>query len=145
MHTVEITVRTDDRLVSDLSDAAAEFCRGQGDGLLSVYVPHATAGLAIIETGSGTEADLGSLIDRILPTGAPYRHRHGSPGHGRDHVLPAIVAPSITIPVLDGRPLFGQWQTLVLVDPNVDNPVRHVRFSFLGDASSRPPASRAPT
>ena len=136
MHTIEITVRTDDRLVSDLSGAVADFCRGRGDGLLSVYVPHATAGLAIIETGSGTEADLGSLIDRILPAEAPYRHRHGSPGHGRDHVLPAIVAPSVTVPVLGGRPLFGQWQSLVLVDPNVDNPVRHVRFSFLGDATT---------
>jgi thiamine phosphate synthase YjbQ (UPF0047 family) len=129
MDTVEITVRTGDQLVTDLTGAASDFCADRGDGLLSVYVPHATAGLAIVEIGSGTEADLGGLLDRVLPPGASYRH--GSPGHGRDHVLPAIVAPSITVPVLAGAPQFGRWQSLVLVDSNADNPVRHVRLSFL--------------
>lgn len=131
MDTVEITVHTGDQLVTDLTGAATDFCADRGDGLLSVYVPHATAGLAIVEIGSGTEADLGGLLDRVLPPSASYRHRHGSPGHGRDHVLPAIVAPSITVPVLAGAPLFGRWQSLVLVDSNADNPVRHVRLSFL--------------
>lgn len=135
MDTVEITVRTGDELVTDLTGAVTDFCQPRGDGLLSVFVPHATAGLAIVEVGSGTESDLGDFVDRVLPPVERYRHRHGSTGHGRDHVLPAVIAPSITIPVLAGRPLFGQWQSLVLVDSNVDNAVRRVRLSFLGDVS----------
>ena len=84
-----------------------------------------------METGSGSEPDLADLIDRVLPREDVYRHRHGSRGHGRDHVLPAIVSPSVTVPVLDGRPALGTWQSVVLVDSNGDNPLRHVRLSFL--------------
>jgi secondary thiamine-phosphate synthase enzyme len=108
-----------------------DFCRGRGDGLMTVFVPHATAGLALMEVGAGSEADLSDAIDRLFPLDAPYRHRHGTPGHGRDHVVPCFIAPSITIPVEDGTPLLGTWQSLVLIDPNRDNPTRRVRFSFL--------------
>lgn len=131
MDSFELTVRSGDRLVSDLTAAAEDFCRGRGDGLLQVFVPHATAGVALIETGSGSEGDLAEAIGRFLPRENVYAHRHGSPGHGRDHVLPAFVAPSLTVPVLAGRPALGTWQSLVLVDSNVDNPVRTVRLSFL--------------
>jgi secondary thiamine-phosphate synthase enzyme len=128
---VEITVRTGSTLVTDLTRELERFCADRGDGLASVFVPHATAGVAVIETGSGSEVDLADAIDRILPRTDVYRHRHGSTGHGRDHVLPAFVAPSLTVPVLDGRPALGTWQSVVLVDSNGDNPVRRVRLSFL--------------
>lgn len=131
METIEIDLVTGTELVTDLTDRLIDFCRGFGDGLVNVFVPHATAGVAIMETGSGSENDLADTVDRFLPPDAPYRHRHGSPGHGRDHVLPCFVAPSATLPVVDGEPTFGTWQRLVLVDSNVDNPRRHVRFSFL--------------
>ena len=131
MDTEELSIRTGATLVTDLTERAARFCAERGDGLLNVFVPHATAGVALIETGSGTEPDLADTIDRILPPQDVYRHRHGSTGHGRDHVLPALVSPSVTVPVLAGRMAFGTWQSLVLVDPNVDNPVRTVRLSFL--------------
>jgi secondary thiamine-phosphate synthase enzyme len=126
-----LDITTGSRLVTDLTDAVTAFCRGRGDGLCHVFVPHATAGVALIETGSGTEQDLAIVLDGLLPRDAPYRHRHGSPGHGRDHVLPAFVSPSMTLPVASGRPLLGTWQSVVLVDPNVDNPRRQVRLSFL--------------
>ena len=122
---------TGGRLTTDITAAAADFCRGRGDGLLQVFVPHATAGVAIFETGAGSEEDLEFILESLLPRGAAYLHRHGSPGHGRDHVLPALVAPSITVPVLDGRMQLGTWQSVVLVDPNADNPRRQVRLSFL--------------
>jgi secondary thiamine-phosphate synthase enzyme len=128
---VEITVRTGSTLVTDLTGELGRFCAGRGDGLAHVFVPHATAGVAVMETGSGSEPDLAEAIDRILPRADVYRHRHGSTGHGRDHVLPAFVAPSLTVPVLDGRPALGTWQSVVLVDSNRDNPVRRVRLSFL--------------
>jgi secondary thiamine-phosphate synthase enzyme len=128
---VEITVRTGSTLVTDLTPELERFCAGRGDGLAHVFVPHATAGVAVMETGSGSEADLADAIDRVLPRADVYRHRHGSTGHGRDHVLPAFVAPSLAVPVLDGRPALGTWQSVVLVDSNWDNPVRHVRLSFL--------------
>jgi len=131
MDTEELSIRTGATLVTDLTERAARFCAERGDGLLNVFVPHATAGVALIETGSGTEPDLADAIDRILPPQDVYRHRHGSTGHGRDHVLPALVSPSVTVPVLAGRMALGIWQSLVLVDPNVDNPVRTVRLSFL--------------
>lgn len=117
--------------VVDLTPEADAFCRPLGDGLLSVFVPHATAGVALIELGSGTESDLAEALGRLLPRDDRWRHRHGSHGHGADHVLPAFVAPSITIPVIDGRPALGRWQSLVLVDTNGDNPDRQVRLSFL--------------
>jgi secondary thiamine-phosphate synthase enzyme len=131
MDSVELTVRTGDRLVTDLTDAVTDFCRGRGDGLAQVFVPHATAGVAVMETGSGGEADLADALERLLPRADVYRHRHGSTGHGRDHVLPAFVAPSMSVPVIDGRLLLGTWQSVVLVDSNADNPTRRVRLSFL--------------
>jgi secondary thiamine-phosphate synthase enzyme len=129
--TLELRVESGSRMVSDITSEVARFCRDRGDGLLNVFVPHATAGVALIETGSGTETDLADAIDRLLPREDRYAHAHGSRGHGRDHVLPAFVAPSITVPVFGGRPAFGTWQSVVLVDTNVDNPVRTVRLSFL--------------
>jgi secondary thiamine-phosphate synthase enzyme len=108
------------------------FCEDKGDGLLSIFVPHATAGIALFETGAGTESDVMDSIDRLLPADpSTWRHEHGTPGHGRDHVLPAFISPSITIPVVGGRPQLGTWQSIVLVDTNVDNPSRRVRLSLL--------------
>jgi secondary thiamine-phosphate synthase enzyme len=127
---LELATGTDP--VHDLTVEAEAFVRGRGDGLLHVFVPHATAGLALIETGAGSDADLVDLLDdHLLPRDDRYRHAHGSPGHGADHLLPALLAPSLSIPVLDGRLALGTWQSLVLVDPNRDNPRRQVRFSFL--------------
>ena len=126
-----LELTTGGHLTTDITAAAADFCRGRGDGLLQVFVPHATAGVAIFETGAGSEEDLELTLESLLPRGAAYLHRHGSPGHGRDHVLPALVAPSITVPVLEGRMQLGTWQSIVLVDPNADNPHRQVRLSFL--------------
>ena len=126
-----LELTTDGHLTTDITAAAADFCRGRGDGLLQVFVPHATAGVAIFETGAGSEEDLELILESLLPRGAAYLHRHGSPGHGRDHVLPALIAPGITVPVLAGRMQLGTWQSIVLVDPNSDNPHRQVRLSFL--------------
>lgn len=121
-----------ERVVVDLTGEVARFVADAGDGLVSVFVPHATAGVAIIETGAGSDTDLLATIERLIPSeDALYRHRHGSPGHGADHVLPAWIAPSITIPVLGGRLQLGTWQSIVLVDPNRNNPSRDVRLSFL--------------
>ncbi|MFU8873009.1 YjbQ family protein [Micromonospora sp. SL4-19] len=132
MRTDVITVQTGSRpAVRDITAEAERFVSGQGDGLLHVFVPHATAGLAIIETGSGSDTDLLRALDDLLPADDRWRHRHGSPGHGRDHVLPAFVPPYATLPVLDGRLALGTWQSLCLVDTNGDNPTREVRFSFL--------------
>ena len=120
------------RGVIDITAEAADFVAGKGDGLLSVFAPHATAGVALIETGAGSEADLMDRVDALLPRDdAAYRHRHGAPGHGGDHVLPAFIAPSITIPVISGSMALGTWQSVVLIDPNADNPNRRVRLSFL--------------
>jgi len=127
----ELTVETGRRHLTDLTDHVAAFCRGRGDGVVQVFVPHATAGVALIELGSGSEADLDELMARLLPRDDRYRHRHGSAGHGADHLLPVLVSPSLGIPVGDGRPLIGTWQSVVLVDSNVDNPVRTVRLSFI--------------
>jgi secondary thiamine-phosphate synthase enzyme len=132
MESSELTVRTGTRpAVVDITTEVTGFCRDRGDGLVSVFVPHATAGLAIIETGAGSEDDLLAAVGEILPRDDRWRHRHGSAGHGADHLLPAIVAPSITVPVLGGRPALGTWQSIVLVDTNRDNPERRVRLSFL--------------
>ncbi|WP_176730839.1 YjbQ family protein [Micromonospora mirobrigensis] len=132
MRSEVITVRTGSRpTVLDITAEAERFVSGQGDGLLHVFVPHATAGLAVIETGAGSDDDLLRAIDDLLPTDDRWRHRHGSPGHGRDHVLPAFVPPYATLPVLGGRLQLGTWQSVCLVDPNGDNPSRQVRFSFL--------------
>lgn len=129
-----IEIRTGGReTVADLTAEIAAFLRSVGarEGLLNVWVPHATAGLAVIETGAGSDTDLLAALRDILPADDRWDHRHGSPGHGRDHVLPAIVAPSMSVPVLDGRPALGTWQSVCLVDTNGDNPVRSVRLSFL--------------
>lgn len=127
-----VIVRTGGRPAAvDLTQELAAFCEGRGDGLLSVFVPHATAGVAIIETGAGSDSDLLDALDHVLPRDDRWRHRHGSPGHGADHVMPAFVAPSITLPVLDGQLMLGTWQSVVLVDTNVDNPHRDVRLSFV--------------
>lgn len=126
------TYRTGDReTVHDLTGDCAEFVSGFGEGLLQLFVPHATAGLAIIETGAGSDDDLLAALGDLLPADDRWRHRHGSAGHGRSHVMPAIVAPHATVPVLDGRLALGTWQSICLVDLNVDNAEREVRFSFL--------------
>src|SRR5947199_6586237 len=122
---------TEGRQVVDLTYRAAEFCLALGDGLLHVFAPHATAGLALLELGSGSEIDLDELLERLLPRDDRYVHRHGSPGHGADHLLPVLVSPSLVVPVVDDRPALGTWQSLVLVDLNRDNPVRDVRLSFI--------------
>ncbi|BBX22360.1 UPF0047 protein [Mycolicibacter terrae] len=129
-----LDVDTARRRTVDLTAQVRAFCAARGDGLCNVFVPHATAGVAIIETGAGSDADLVDTLERLLPRDDRYRHAHGSPGHGADHVLPAIVAPSITVPVADGEPLLGTWQSVVLVDLNRDNPRRSVRLSFVDSA-----------
>ena len=127
--------RTGDRdAVLDLTDDCAAFVAEEGDGLLQVFVPHATAGIAIIETGAGSDDDLLAALGDLLPADDRWRHRHGSRGHGRSHVMPAIVPPHATIPVLGGRMALGTWQSVCLVDLNVDNSTREVRLSFLADA-----------
>jgi secondary thiamine-phosphate synthase enzyme len=124
--------RTGDRdVVLDLTDDCADFVAGRGDGLLQVFVPHATAGLAILETGAGSDDDLIATLRDLLPADDRWRHQHGSRGHGRSHVLPALVPPYATVPVLDGRLALGTWQSICLVDLNVDNTRREVRLSFL--------------
>ena len=135
MQSRELHLRTaGETAVVDLTGACVEFLSevaGGGDGLLNVFVPHATAGLALMELGAGSEDDLRATVDRLLPRDAGWRHRHGAPGHGADHVLPALVAPSLTVPVVSGRMALGTWQSVALVDPNRDNPERRVRLSFL--------------
>lgn len=118
--------------VLDLTAELRRFASSNGgDGLVNVFVPHATAGLALVETGSGTEGDLLDSLERLLPRDDRYRHSHGSRGHGGDHVVPAFVSPSVSVPVVGGEPALGRWQSLVLVDTNLDNPDRKVRWSFL--------------
>lgn len=129
--TARVLVDTSRRRIVDLTEEVERFCRGRGDGLVHVFAPHATAGLALMETGAGSEADLEQLLERILPRDDRYRHRHGSPGHGADHLLPVLVSPSLVLPVEGGAPALGTWQRVVLVDLNRDNPHRQVRLSFL--------------
>ena len=129
-----VEIRTGGReAVVDLGSEIDGFLRsvGAGDGLLNVWVPHATAGLAVLETGAGSDTDLLAALRDLLPADDRWRHRHGSRGHGRDHVLPAFIAPSVSVPVIDGRTALGTWQSICLVDTNGDNPVRSVRLSFL--------------
>jgi secondary thiamine-phosphate synthase enzyme len=129
--TVEIELRTGGRRIIDLTDACARFVAGEGDGVLLVFAPHATAGLVVMELGAGSEDDLLATLDRLLPRDDRWRHRHGSPGHGADHVLPLLAPPSLTVPVLGGRLALGTWQSIALLDPNVDRPLRRVRLTFL--------------
>ena len=132
MRSEEFVVDTHDRRVVDVTDRVEAFARGGGDdGLLHVFVPHATAGVALIETGSGSEADLADALERLLPRDDRYAHRHGSVGHGGDHLLPALVAPSLVLAVEAGSVVLGTWQRVVLVDPNRENDRRRVRLSFL--------------
>ena len=135
METRTLTVTTGaGRGLADLTAACEAFVAAVADGrdgLLSVYVPHATAGLVIMELGAGSDDDLVDALDRLLPRDDRWRHRHGSPGHGADHVLPLLAPPSLTVPVVAGRFALGTWQSICLLDPNVDNPVRTVRLAFL--------------
>lgn len=131
MLSTEIEVDTRAARVVDITDLVAGFLAGHGDGLLSVLALHATAGLALMETGSGSEPDLVAALERLLPRDDRYQHHHGTAGHGADHVLPALVSPSLTVPVVDGRLVLGTWQRLVVVDLNPDNPRRRVRLDLL--------------
>lgn len=131
MRTTVIDIDTSRDRIVDLTDALERFCAGLGDGLVNAFVPHATAGLAVMETGAGSDSDLVSTLNELLPRDDRYRHAHGARGHGADHVLPALVSPSVTLPVVASRLTLGTWQSLVLVDLNVDNPRRQVRFSFV--------------
>lgn len=140
MRTTELTIRTGGRRgLFDLTEACEQFVAqavgaadGEGrDGLLSAFVPHATAGIVVVELGAGSDADLVAALDRLLPRNDGYRHRHGSPGHGADHVLPLLASPSLTVPVVGGRLALGTWQSIALLDPNPDNDRRTVRLSFL--------------
>lgn len=132
METEVFSVHTGNRSVTDV---VAAYCAGRGDGLCHVFAPHATAGLALMETGSGSEADLEELLDRLMPRDDRYRHRHGSPGHGADHLLPVLVSPSLVLAVQRGSVLLGTWQRVVLVDLNADNPDRRLRCSWVGSSS----------
>ena len=131
MDTIELNIHNGDRVVTDLTPEVGRFCIGRGDGLVNVFAPHATAGLALIETGAGSDLDLAATLTTLLPRDERYQHGHGSEGHGADHVLPAIVSPSLVVPVFAGELALGQWQSIVLVDTNGDNPTRTVRVSFL--------------
>jgi secondary thiamine-phosphate synthase enzyme len=135
MLTRELSIATGSgRGLFDLTDACTTFLREAGtgaDGLLHVFVPHATAGVVVMELGSGSDGDLLEALDRLLPRDDRWRHHHGSPGHGADHVLPLVAAPSVVLPVVGGRLALGTWQSVALLDPNPDNATRTVRLSFL--------------
>jgi secondary thiamine-phosphate synthase enzyme len=128
----QFTVDTGGRMVVDITDPVESFCRDHGgSGLVHVFLPHATAGLALMETGSGSEVDLEKAIERLLPRDDRYGHRHGSIGHGGDHLLPVFVSPTLTLPVEDGRLSLGTWQSVVIVDPNRENNRRSVQVRFV--------------
>jgi secondary thiamine-phosphate synthase enzyme len=131
MKTTELSLDTGSRHLVDVTGEVAAFCSGEGDGLVHVFAPHATAGLALMEMGAGSEPDVEEMLERLLPRDDRYTHRHGSPGHGADHVLPVLVSPSLVLPVIGGRLALGTWQSVVLVDPNDDNPHRTLRLSFI--------------
>jgi len=135
MRSVEIEIRTGGgRGFTDLTPACARFAAeaaGNEDGLLSVFVPHATAGIVVLELGAGSDDDAMRTLDRLLPRDDRWTHRHGSPGHGADHVLPLLASPSLTVPVIAGQLELGTWQSIALLDPNADNATRRVRLSFL--------------
>lgn len=132
MKTTELTIRTGSRRgLFNLTDQCAAFIAGEGDGLLNVFVPHATAGVVVVELGAGSDDDLMAALDTLFPRDERWRHRHGSPGHGADHVLPLLVSPSLGVPVVDGTLALGTWQSIALLDPNPDNDRRTVRLTFL--------------
>ena len=129
-HTLQVHTGDED-VVLDLTDECADFVRELGDGLLHVFVPHATAGVAILETGAGSDDDLLAALGDLLPAEGRWRHQHGTPGHGRSHVMPALIPPYASIPVEGGRLALGTWQSICLVDLNVDNHDRSIRLDFL--------------
>lgn len=132
MKTLELSIQTGRRRgLFDLTAACEEFVAGEGDGLLVVFVPHATAGIVVVELGAGSDSDLIAALDRLLPRDDRWVHRHGSPGHGADHLVPVLAPPSLTVPVVSGRLSLGTWQSIALLDPNSDNAGRTVRLSFL--------------
>lgn len=131
MRSETTTLDTTGEDLLDITSLVRDFARPEGDGLVHLFLPHATCGLAIFETGAGTEEDVRAAVDRLLPRDEDYQHVHGSPGHGADHVLPAFVSPSLTVPVVGGEVALGMWQSIVVVDTNVDNPTRTLRLSFL--------------
>jgi secondary thiamine-phosphate synthase enzyme len=131
METTQLDLDTSRRRIVDVTGLIAGFCRGKGDGLVNVFVPHATAGLALMELGSGSETDLEELVEHVLPRDDRYRHHHGSRGHGADHLLPTLWNPTLVLPVVHGEPWLGTWQSVAFVDFNPDNPRRHLRLSFL--------------
>jgi secondary thiamine-phosphate synthase enzyme len=130
--TAELSIQTGRRRgLFDLTDACEKFVAGEGDGLLVVFVPHATAGIVVVELGAGSDADLMAVLDRLLPRDDRWVHRHGTPGHGADHLVPMVAPPSLTVPVVSGRLTLGTWQSIALLDPNSDNASRDVRLTFL--------------
>ncbi len=131
METVELVLDTSGGSISDLTAELRRFCRGRRDGLVNAFCPHATAALVLMETGAGSDLDLLDWLQDHLPRDDHYRHRHGSAGHGADHLLPALLGSSVTVPVVAGEPLLGAWQSLLLVDTNSDNNRRRLRLSFL--------------
>jgi len=138
----ELSIRTDDRRAVDITDDVRRFAADAGvDGLAHVFVPHATCGLALMETGSGSELDLEELLGRVFPRDDRYRHLHGSAGHGGDHLLPVFVSPSLTIPVVGGELGLGVWQSIVVIDPNRDNRERTVVLSFVPGDPAGPPGA----
>jgi secondary thiamine-phosphate synthase enzyme len=124
-----------ERALVDLTPEVQEFVRLEGDGFLNISIPHATAGLILMELGSGSEADLWDRVDALLPRDHRYVHSHGSSGHGADHLLPAFISPTLTLPVIAGEVSLGTWQSIALIDPNVDNPQREVMLAFLSDST----------
>lgn len=142
MRQTELTVATGrSRGLHDITSRCAEFVAAFGDGILLVFVPHATAGLVIVELGSGTERDLMEALDRLLPRDERWLHRHGSGGHGADHVLPLLAPPSLVVPVVGGRLSLGTWQSIALLDPNPDNAARSVLLSFVDGGPPAGPSS----
>jgi secondary thiamine-phosphate synthase enzyme len=132
MRSDEFEIDTRGRLVSDITDRVQSFAKeADGDGLLHVFLPHATAGLALMETGSGSEEDLANVVEEVLPRDDRYRHRHGAQGHGADHLLPAFISPTLTLAVRGGRVILGTWQSVVVVDPNLENNRRRIVLSLL--------------
>jgi len=127
----ELTIETRSRLVTDVTGEIDRFCRGRGSGLVHVFAPHATAGLALMELGSGSEEDLAELLGRVLPRDDRYVHRHGARGHGADHLLPTLIPPGVVLVVVEGELQLGTWQRIAFIDTNADNPVRHLQLTFV--------------
>ena len=132
MKRIEINIDTaSQRGLYDLTGECSRLVAGEGDGALVVFVPHATAGVVVMELGSGSDDDLMAALDRLLPRDDRWRHRHGSSGHGADHVVPLLAPPSLVVPVVNGKLMLGTWQSIALLDPNPDNSARRVSLSFL--------------